>query len=125
MAAAVPSIQFFEGISEALDDISLRRKKVSGIRIIQLTFRELRAIEQFNSFRHRFSNSLKLVDEEGEITVTPSSVKFYFGGPEGDEFERMECQIEIDQDDHWQRFMRFMQRYAEANGMVYGENQPK
>lgn len=117
-----PSIQFFEGITEDLDGVSLRRNRTSGARIVQMTFRKLKSIEQFNSFRNRFSNALSLKDEEGEIQVEPSSVKFIFGGPEGDDLERMECQFEIDRDDHWERFMRFMNRYAEANGMAYGEN---
>jgi photosystem II Psb28-2 protein len=121
MSAAFPSIQFFEGIPEELDGVSLRRNRSTGIRIVQMTFKQLKAIEQFNSFKNRFSNAMRLTDSEGEISVTPSGVKFIFGGPEGDDLERVECQFEIDREDHWQRFMRFMERYAEANGMEYGE----
>ncbi|SRR5579883_2197074 len=120
MIFSIPSIQFFEGIAEALDDVSLRRNR-SGARIVVMTFRKVNAIERFNSFRQQFSNSLKLTDAEGDILVEPSSVKFIFGGPEGDDFERLECRFEIDRDDHWERFMRFMHRYAEANGMEYGD----
>lgn len=122
MTTQRPSIQFFEGIPEALDDVSLRRNRVSGVRSVLMTFRKLESIERFNSFRHQFSKGLKLMDAEGEITVEPSSVKFFFGGPEGDDFERMECRFEMEQEDHWERFIRFMNRYAEANGMEYGEN---
>lgn len=125
MTAELPRIQFFEGIAEALSDVSLRRNRASGVRIVRLTFRELKSIERFNSFRNRFSKALQLIDSEGEISVEPSSVKFYFGGPEGDDFERMECQFEVDRDDHWERIMRFMNRYAEANGMEYGETGQK
>ncbi|MGF1676496.1 MAG: photosystem II reaction center protein Psb28, partial [Rivularia sp. (in: cyanobacteria)] len=32
------------------------------------------------------------------------------------------CQFEIEQDDHWDRFMRFMHRYADANGMAYEDS---
>lgn len=122
MIAPTPRIQFFDGIPEALTDVSLRRNRQSGLRTVLMTFTELRSIERFNSFRNRFSRGLKLIDTEGEISVEPSSVKFFFSGPEGDEFERMECRFEIDRDDHWERFMRFMNRYAEANGMEYGES---
>lgn len=87
-----------------------------------MTFKQLKATEQFNSFRKRFSNAMRLIDTEGTISVEPNSVKFIFSGPEGDELERVECKFEIDREDHWERFMRFMQRYAEANGMEYGEN---
>ncbi len=116
-----PSIQFFDGISEDLDNVSLRRNRTSGARIVVMVFRTLRAIAQFNSFRYRFSQCMKLIDAEGEISVEPSSVKFYFGGPDGDDLERMECRFELDRDDHWERFSRFMERYAAANGMEYGD----
>jgi photosystem II Psb28-2 protein len=121
MTSQAPSIQFFEGIPENLDGVSLRRNRSSGVRSVLMTFRELKSIERFNSFRHRFSKALKLIDTEGEIQVEPSSVKFVFGGSEGDDFERMECKFEIEQDEHWDRFMRFMNRYAEVNSMAYGE----
>jgi len=118
-----PTIEFFDGISEELDDVSLRRNKTSGARSVLMTFKHLKSIERFNSFRNRFSGGLKLSDTEGTIQVEPTSVRFIFGGPEGDDFERLECVFEIDRDDHWERFMRFMNRYAEANGMGYGERQ--
>jgi photosystem II Psb28-2 protein len=120
-----PSIQFFDGISEELDDVSFRRNRSSGARTVLMIFRKLKAIEQFNSFRSRFSKGMKLIDSEGEITVEPSSVKVIFGGPDGDDLERVECTLAIDQEDHWERFLRFMNRYAEANGMAYGEPENK
>jgi len=119
MTSPIASIYFFEGIPEELSNVSLRRNRGSGVRTVLLSFKELKSLERFNSFTKRFTNSLLLSDEEGEIRVTPSSVKFIFGGPEGDDFERMDCAFEIEQEDHWERFMRFMNRYAEANGMVY------
>lgn len=125
MTASVPSIQFFDGIPEELDGVSLRRNRSTGARTVLMTFRQLKSIERFNSFRNRFSNAMRLIDSEGELQVEPSSVKFYFCGPEGDDFDRLECRFEIDRDDHWERFMRFMERYAEANGMAYGEPEKK
>ena len=121
MTSPTATIYFFEGIPEDISNVSLRRNRRTGVRSVLLSFKQLNALERFNSFRKRFNNSLCLTDEEGEIRATPSSVKFIFGGPEGDEFERMDCAIEIEQEDHWQRFMRFMNRYAEANGMEYRE----
>lgn len=123
MTSKTASIQFFEGISEELSNVSLRRNRNSGVRTVVMTFNTLKALEKFNSFTKRFSNSMLLTDEEGSISVDPSSVQFLFGGPEGDELNRMECQFEIEQEDHWERFMRFMNRYAEANGMAYSETQ--
>lgn len=124
MATLLPSIQFFDGIPEELDRVSLRRNKTSGARIVVMVFRTVKSIAQFNSFRYRFSQSMRLIDAEGEIQVEPSSVKFYFSGPEGDELERMECRFELEQEVHWERFARFMERYATANSMEYGERKP-
>jgi len=116
-----PSIEFFKGLSEELSNVRLRRNKATGVRSVVMIFEKLQAIEAFNSYRKEFAGDLCLADSEGEIRVTPSSTKFIFGGDEGDELRGVRCQFEIDKDEHWQRFMRFMNRYAEANGMEYGE----
>lgn len=123
MTSQSPSIQFFEGISEELSNVSLRRSKSSGVRSVLMTFDSLKALEKFNSFTKRSLNSLLLTDQEGAISVTPSSVQFLFAGPEGDDLQRVECKFEVDQEDHWERFMRFMHRYADANGLTYGETE--
>ncbi|HIK43428.1 MAG TPA: photosystem II reaction center protein Psb28 [Leptolyngbyaceae cyanobacterium M65_K2018_010] len=121
MTAPTPTVQFYEGIAEAIDNVSLRRNPDTGDRTVLLTFKQLKAIEEFRSFRSQFSKALKMIDEEGVITIEPSGIRFIFGGPEGDDLERVECTLTIDREDHWDRFMRFMHRYAEANGMAYGE----
>lgn len=121
MTDVTPSIQFFEGISEELSDVSLRRNRNTGIKSILLIFKTLRSIERFRSYTNRFAKALLLTDDEGQISIEPASVKFIFGGPEGDDLQQVECRLEIDREDHWERFMRFLHRYAEANGMAYGE----
>lgn len=125
MADLAPSIEFFEGISEELSDVSLRRDRSTGVRTVLITFKTLKAIERFRSYTNRFAKALLLTDEEGKISIEPSSIQFVFGGPEGDDLQRVECKLEINRDEHWERFMRFMHRYAEANGMVYGETDSK
>ncbi|HIK05187.1 MAG TPA: photosystem II reaction center protein Psb28 [Trichormus sp. M33_DOE_039] len=121
MTSTPPSIQFFAGIYEELSNVSLRREVRTGKRIVMMTFEQLQALEGFNSFTKQSLNALLLTDEEGEINITPSSTRFIFGGDEGDELRGVECKFEVERDDHWERFMRFMHRYAEANGMEYGE----
>lgn len=125
MTAQTPIVQFYEGIPETISNVRLRQNQATGDRSVLLIFERMEAIEQFKSFRNEFSKALKLTDEEGVITIEPSGVKFIFGGPEGDDLMRVECVLNIDRDDHWDRFMRFMQRYADANGMAYGENPPQ
>ncbi|HEY9667640.1 MAG TPA: photosystem II reaction center protein Psb28 [Coleofasciculaceae cyanobacterium] len=121
MTSQTATIQFFEGIYEELSNVSLRRNRNTGVRSVLMTFNSLKALEKFNSFTKRSSNSMLLTDEEGVITVAPSSLQIVFGGAEGDELQKVECQFEIEQEDHWERFMRFMERYAEANDMAYSE----
>ncbi|MEQ8537354.1 MAG: photosystem II reaction center protein Psb28 [Coleofasciculus sp. D1-CHI-01] len=124
MTSQTPSIQFFEGLPEELSNVSLRRNRNSGVRSVLMSFDSLKAIEKFQSYTKRFANALLLIDEEGQISVEPSSVKFIFSGPEGDDLKRVDCEFEIEHQDHWDRFMRFMHRYAEVNGMAYGDTKP-
>ncbi|MGL4884190.1 MAG: photosystem II reaction center protein Psb28 [Waterburya sp.] len=120
MSSQVPSIEFFQGVAEELSGVSLRRNKRTGIRNVLMIFESLKALEKFNSFTKGSAQNLSLIDSEGEILVTPHSLKMIFGGDEGDELKRVECIFEIESDSHWERFSRFMDRYAEANGMEFG-----
>lgn len=120
MSSVIPSIEFFQGVSEELSNVSLRRNKNTGVRIVVMTFESLNALEKFNSFTKGSAQNLRLIDSEGDILVTPSSLKMIFGGDEGDELKRVECRFEMEPESHWERFARFMERYAEANGMEYG-----
>ncbi|HLO87270.1 MAG TPA: photosystem II reaction center protein Psb28 [Nostocaceae cyanobacterium] len=119
---STPSIQFFAGVFEELSNVSLRQDKITGKRLVVLMFEQLQALAGLNSFTKNSFNSLLLTDEEGEIRVTPSSTQFIFGGAEGDELKRVECKFEVETEEHLDRFMRFMHRYAEANGMEYKQN---
>ncbi|HEY9620757.1 MAG TPA: photosystem II reaction center protein Psb28 [Crinalium sp.] len=121
MTTETPTIQFFEGLNEELSDVSLRRNRNTGARTVLMTFKQLKAIERFQSYTKRFKKALHLIDSEGDILIEPDSLQILFGGPDGDDLVRVDCTFEIQQDDHWERFMRFMHRYAEANGMEYGE----
>ena len=120
MSSIIPSIEFFKGIAEDLSGVSLRRNKRTGIRNVLMTFESLNALEKFNSFTKGSARNLSLIDSEGEILVSPNSFKVIFGGDEGNELKRVECKFEIESNSHWERFTRFMERYAEANGMEFG-----
>lgn len=119
MTTLTPSIEFFVGLSEELANVSLRRSKDTGVRSVLMSFNTLKALEKFQSFTSNTYGDLRLTDSEGSISVQPSSVKVIFGGDDGDDLKRVECSFEVPDDEHWERFMRFMSRYAEANGMGY------
>ncbi len=116
-----PHIEFFKGIYEDLSNVSLQRNPKTGAKSVSMTFERFNALERFQSFTSGFNGVIRLIDEEGVIEATPSSSRIIFGGDDGDDLRGVTCRFEIDQDEHWERFMRFMHRYAEANGFEYGE----
>ena len=119
MESTLPRIEFFEGLPETLSNVSLRKGKTTGIRNVLFTFGQLQALEKFQSFTKQFSGCLKLIDEEGVISVEPSSLRIVWGGDEGHELQGVECGFELTLEEHWERVFRFLQRYAEANDMAY------
>jgi photosystem II Psb28-2 protein len=116
-----PSIEFFVGIPEELTDVRLRTNKTTGIHSVLMVFDRLNALEKLNSFTAQSTGNLHLIDEEGEIMVKPSSTKVIFGGDDGDDLKGVKCTFEVEEESHWQRVMRFLHRYADANGLGYGE----
>lgn len=114
-----PKIEFFKGISEELSHVSLRRNKSTGERTVLFIFEELQSLSILNSYTKGGAKDITLIDSEGEISVYPSSFRLIFGGDEGEELRKVECEFAIAREDHWERFMRFMHRYAEVNGMGY------
>ncbi|MEM1242625.1 MAG: photosystem II reaction center protein Psb28 [Cyanobacteria bacterium P01_H01_bin.26] len=123
MISQIPCIQIFKDIPEEISGVSLRRDPSTGTYVVVMRFEALASIEHFLSFRKSSRNALHLIDTEGDILITPSGVKMFYGDLEGEDLIGVECKIEIDQEEHWERFMRFMHRYAEANGLAYGETE--
>jgi photosystem II Psb28-2 protein len=91
MSTSIPAIEFFQGISEELSNVSLRRNKNTGVRSVQMIFDSLKALEKFNSFTKNYTGGMRLIDSEGEISVEPDSMKIIFGGDDGDELKRVRC----------------------------------
>lgn len=123
MSETVPSVQIFKDVPEEITSVSLRRDRDKGTHVALMRFQSLASLDHFQSFRKSSRNALHLIDSEGEILIEPAGVKLYYGGVEGDDLKGVECKLEIDRDDHWERFLRFMQRYAEAKGLGYGERE--
>lgn len=121
MINITPSIEFFVGLSEELSNVNIKQNKSTGVFTVILFFEKFKAIEQFKSFTTKTYGDLRLIDEEGTISVIPSDTKFIFGGDEGDELKKVQCAFEVNQPQHWDRFMRFMERYAKANGMEFNK----
>lgn len=116
-----PSIEFFVGLSEELSNVNLKHNPRTNVFTVVFFFKKLKALEKFQSFTTQTYGDLRLMDEEGTITVNPLGTKVIFGGDDGDDLMGVECTFKIDDQEHWERFLRFMERYAEANGMEFSK----
>ena len=113
------SVQFIEGFDEEIKEVSLRKRRSSETKIVVLIFDRLQATESLRSFTNKI-NQLWLKDEEGEIQVTPSGIKFL--SADETDFSRVECSFEVESEENFARVMRFLHRYAEANGFEFQSN---
>lgn len=120
MTAPVPCVQVFRDVSEKMSSVSLRQDLSTGTHVAVMRFQNLASLAHFRCLRRYSSNTLHLIDTEGEIRIEPA-IKMLYGGPEGEDLKSVECKIEIAQNHHWERFMRFIYRYAEANVMAFEE----
>ena len=115
----VPTIEIFTGITEELSNVSLRRNRATGAYSVLFSFLKLNAITGVSSFTRRSFNYLRLNDEEGTIDVYPNSTKMVWKGDDGDDLARFDLTFEITETADWDRFLRFMNRYAAANQMEF------
>lgn len=58
-----------------------------------------------------------MIDEEGEIVTREVNAKFINGRP-----EVLEVVLVMNSTAEWDRFMRFMERYAEENGLSFSKS---
>nr|YP_009326620.1 photosystem II reaction center psb28 protein [Membranoptera platyphylla]AMJ16877.1 photosystem II reaction center psb28 protein [Membranoptera platyphylla] len=107
-------IQFIEGINETVvPNVKLTRSRdgktgtatfrFNNPDIIQLKMQEKGDIQ-----------GMYLIDNEGSLVTTDVNAKFINGKPQG-----IECIYIIKSPDEWDRFMRFMERYANNNKLSF------
>jgi photosystem II protein len=58
-----------------------------------------------------------MIDQEGEIITREVKARFVNGRPEA-----LEAIYLIKSAEEWERFIRFMQRYAEENGLEFSKS---
>lgn len=114
------SVQFIDGINEELSGISLRRRRDSGTNLVVLSFQDLEALKKGRSFTNKI-DTLSLRDQEGEIKIIPSGIKFFFADDEHD-LAKAECSFELRTQAELERVMRFFHRYAEVHGFEFKSN---
>ncbi|MAV11923.1 MAG: photosystem II reaction center protein Psb28 [Cyanobacteria bacterium] len=112
---AQASIQFFRGIDEpVVPDIRLTRSRDGRTGQATFVFEQPQALapETLGDI-----GGMWMVDEEGEMVTREVNGKFVNGKPSALE-ATYTWKTEVD----FERFMRFAQRYAEANGLGYSQN---
>ena len=103
-------IQFSVGITEpVVPDVKLTRSK-SGEQSTASFYFEQPAI--LGNEVNEEVTGMYMIDEEGEIVTREVKAKFVNGKPEA-----LEVLYIMNSSAEWDRFMRFMERYSEANGL--------
>jgi photosystem II protein len=104
-------IQFARGIAEeVIPDIRMTRSKDGTNGTATFYFDHPKAF----SDEGVEITGMYLVDEEGELVTREVKGKFINGEPSG-----IEAMYAIKSVEEWERFMRFMNRYAEQNGLGF------
>lgn len=120
MNSVTPSIEFFVGVPEELSDVRLRRDRQTGENSVKMTFVNIKAVQGVNSFAKASFNDIRLVDSEGTISIEPKSSKLFWKDKGDDEeLAKIEIIFDVSSNDNWERFMRFMERYSQANGWEF------
>ncbi|MDC0832089.1 photosystem II reaction center protein Psb28 [Geitlerinema sp. CS-897] len=105
-------IEFSRGVKEEIvPDVRLTRSKDGTNGRAIFYFEKPNALQQ--DFEEEITG-MYLVDEEGELVTREVKGKFVNGQPEA-----LEAIVAIKSTAEWDRFMRFMERYAQENGLGF------
>lgn len=109
------TIQFARGVDEeTIPDVRLTRSRDNTQGTATFRFESPTAFS--NDFEEEITG-MYLIDEEGELFTREVKGKFINGKP-----EVIEAIYLMKSEEEWNRFMRFMNRYAEANGLEFSKS---
>lgn len=108
----VARIQFARGIDEdVIPDVRITRSKDGSNGTATFYFQSPKALS--NNMTEEITG-MYLIDDEGEISTREVKAKFVNGQP--DAIEALYLMKSVDE---WERFIRFMERYAEENDLGF------
>ncbi|WP_416675438.1 photosystem II reaction center protein Psb28 [Egbenema bharatensis] len=108
-------IQFSRGIREdVVPDVRLTRAKDGTNGQAIFYFQNPKAL---SNDRTDDITGMYLIDDEGEISTREVKAKFVNGQPEA-----LEAIYVMKSVEEWERFIRFMDRYAEENGLGFSKS---
>lgn len=109
-------IQFSRGINEeVVPDVRLTRSRDGSNGTATFYFENPKAFDGTNV---EDITGMYMVDEEGEIVTREVKGKFVNGQPRA-----LEAVLLMKSQGEWDRFMRFMERYAEQNGLGFSKSE--
>jgi photosystem II protein len=107
-------IQFSRGISEdVIPDVRLTRSKDGTNGQAIFYFQNPKAL---SNDRTDEITGMYLIDDEGELSTREVKAKFVNGQPEA-----LEATYVMKSVEDWDRFMRFMERYADEHGLGFNK----
>ena len=111
---AEAEIQFVKGLEEkVIPDIKLTRAKDGSSGIATFNFSNPNVFDASTASEGEITGMF-LVDDEGEMTTTDVNARFMNGKPQS-----IEATLVLKSPEEWDRYMRFMERYGEANGLGF------
>ena len=108
------TIQFIKGLDEkVLPNVRLTRSRDGSTGTATFRFKNPNILDR-STLKGGEITGMYLIDEEGTIETRDINVRFFNGKPES-----VECIYIMKNPESWDRFMRFMERYGETNGLVF------
>jgi len=108
-------IQFSKGITEEIaPDVRLTRSRSGQSGTATFIFKNPKALDSTSTEE---ITGMYLIDEEGEIVTREVKGKFVNG-----KADALEALLIMKSEEEWDRFMRFMERYAEEKGLEFGKS---
>lgn len=110
---AKPRIQFIQGIDEqTIPDVKLTKSRDGTSGVATFTFEQPSVFDSSSELGD--ITGFYMIDEEGVLQSVDVSAKFVNGKP-----ARIEAKYVMRTPQEWDRFMRFMERYSQANGLQF------
>ena len=107
-------IQFIQGVNEdVIPDVRLTRSRDGSTGTATFRFANPKVLEAQTTNKGTITG-MYLVDEEGQIVTRDVNARLVNGKPQG-----IEAVYIMQSKEDWDRFMRFMERYSEDNGLTF------
>nr|YP_009402699.1 photosystem II protein W [Compsopogon caeruleus]ARX96053.1 photosystem II protein W [Compsopogon caeruleus] len=108
------TIQFIPGLDEeVIPDVRLTRSRDGSTGTATFRFANPKILD-INTTKNGEITGMYLIDEEGELVTRDVSARFINGKPQA-----IEAVYVIKNPEDWDRFMRFMERYANNNNLTF------